>query len=262
MIAFWIFLLYKNIQKIEYVALVVGITELFAFQIIFFVRMYLEYREYISPESFKNIGFSSVLKIEEKTKEKFAEYLHDDILQSIIALKNVTQISLNSSENKDLIVRELSNLVDSIRNEIDTQKPIVCGGESLKEIYQELINRIVDKYQTKKKIEFYCMDSIIIYPPYSSIVYRMIKELVNNGIKHSNGYIIEVCLDIQFDNIHLKSVNFTDNNEIKIGNGLDSMCKNVKFLKGKMDYYIEDGKFYMDIVIPMERRVCFEDIID
>ena len=262
LIVLWIFLLYENIKRFDYIILVVGITELFVFTIALYVRMYLEYRKYITSESFENSKFISMLKIEEQIKEKFAEYLHDDILQSIIALKNITQVSLTSGENKDIIVGELNNLVNSIRNEVDTQKPIVYGGDNLKRIYKELINELLDKYQTKKKVDFYCMDNVVIYSPYSFIVYRMLKELINNGIKYSSGYVIEVYLDVKFDNIHLRTLNLTENDEIKIGNGLDSICKKVNFLKGNIDYYIEKRNFHIDIVIPMERRACFEDIID
>lgn len=265
LIIFWVILLYKNIAQIKYVLLSIGISELFIFKIIFFIRIYFEYIEYVHFKDFDSIRFSNI-RGEEKIKEKFAQYLHDDILQSIIAIKNISQVSLNSSENKEIIVFELNNLIENIRNEIDTQKPIIYENESIKLVYQELIDNLLKRYKSNKKVEFYCIDDIVIYLPYSSIVYRLIKELVTNGIKHSEGYIIKIYLDVEFDNINLKIKNLTNNKEIKIGNGLDNVIRNIKFLKGKIEYYIdeknEEKNFCVDIKIPMERRIFFEDIID
>lgn len=203
-----------------------------------------------------------MLKIEEEIKEQFAEYLHDDILQSVIAVKNITQISCIENENKKLIVGELNSLVDSIRNEVDTQKPIINSDVNLKTVYRELINSLCKKYKTNKIVNFHCTDKLNIYSPYSAIIYRMIKELINNAIKYSDGYVVELYLDVRFDNIYIKINNITQNDEIKIGNGLNNLKKKVEFLKGKIDICIEDGCYYVDIIIPMERRICFENIVN
>ncbi|WP_064579522.1 hypothetical protein [Streptobacillus moniliformis] len=252
----WFMLLFQNIKRIDYLILFLILTELLLFIITMYLKIYFEFND------FENNKFINLLKIEENIKGKFAEYLHDDILQNIIALKNIIQISQIESENKNLIVHELNNLVSSIRNEVDTQKPIIYSYENLKEIYHGMIKSLSQKYKTNKKINFYCTDYLNIYSPYSSIVYRIMKELVNNAIKYSSGSFIDVYLDVKFDNIYIKTNNITESTKIKIGNGLSNIGNKVEFLKGKIDIFIENGTYNLEIVIPMERRICFENIIN
>ncbi len=252
----WFMLLFQNIKRIDYLILFLILTELLLFIITMYLKIYFEFND------FENNKFINLLKIEENIKGKFAEYLHDDILQNIIALKNIIQISQIESENKNLIVHELNNLVSSIRNEVDTQKPIIYSYENLKEIYHGMIKSLSQKYKTNKKINFYCTDYLNIYSPYSSIVYRIMKELVNNAIKYSSSSFIDVYLDVKFDNIYIKTNNITESTKIKIGNGLSNIGNKVEFLKGKIDIFIENGTYNLEIVIPMERRICFENIIN
>lgn len=261
-VVLWMLILYQNVKRFDYIVLYLGLTELFMFIIVLYIKIYLEYRLYIRASNLENSKFISMLKIEEEIKEQFAEYLHDDILQSVIAVKNITQISCIENENKKLIVGELNSLVDSIRNEVDTQKPIINSDVNLKTVYRELINSLCKKYKTNKIVNFHCTDKLNIYSPYSAIIYRMIKELINNAIKYSDGYVANLYLDVRFDNIYIKINNITQNDEIKIGNGLNNLKKKVEFLKGKIDICIEDGCYYVDIIIPMERRICFENIVN
>ncbi|WP_064615625.1 hypothetical protein [Streptobacillus moniliformis] len=62
--------------------------------------------------------------------------------------------------------------------------------------------------------------------------------------------------------IYIKTNNITESTKIKIGNGLSNIGNKVEFLKGKIDIFIENGTYNLEIVIPMERRICFENIIN
>lgn len=235
----WVFILYQDINKINFIILALGLTEIFIFIIIFYLRICLEYKLHRRDDKIENHMLLSMLKIEEQNKEEFAEYLHDDILQNIIALKNITQVSCIDDENKKLIIDELNNMVCNIRNEVDTQKPIINMDDDLKTVYDELINELCKKYKTNRIVNFYCSHNLIIYLPYSTIIYRIIKELVNNGIKYSQGDKIDIYLDVRFDNIYIKANNINYNDKIKIGNGLNNIQKKVKFLKGKLIFIIK-----------------------
>lgn len=263
LIILWSVAIGRYIPRFELLILIVSVSELFVFIITLYINIYVKYREHIVKDTIEDSRLISVLQNEEKAKEKFAIFLHDDILQSLIAIKNLIQCSDTRQLHQTIMLEELNNLVKSIRNEIDTYHPIIHSGENLKNVYCELIKNIEIKYQTNKKISFRCQHNISLYSPYDSIIYRIIKELVHNAVKYSSGYEIELSLDVKFDKIYIESKNAAEmSREIKMGVGLTTMKKRIEILRGSMAFALEENVFSLEIIIPMNRRACYENFID
>ena len=65
---------------------------------------------------------------------EFSNYLHDDVLQNVIAIKNLLSLE-NSDITHGFIVNGLNDLVSGIRDEIDTYHLIVPSNRTMKKTY-------------------------------------------------------------------------------------------------------------------------------
>ncbi|VGQ35642.1 sensory transduction protein kinase [Streptococcus pyogenes] len=81
---------------------------------------------------------------------EFSNYLHDDVLQNIIAIKNLLSLE-NSNITHGFIVNELNDLVSGIRDEMDTYHPIVPANQTMKENIQSLFDDIVKSRKSHAK---------------------------------------------------------------------------------------------------------------
>ncbi|MGY3185805.1 ATP-binding protein [Lysinibacillus sp. TE18511] len=140
---------------------------------------------------------------EEKLKISFSNYLHDEILQDILAVKNMMNKS-NKQEVREIIVNTLDDLNLSIREQMQEYHPTILKTLTLKENYSNLINMIQQKFGNKNiDITFNCNDDFFLVEPYHLVIYRIVKELVTNAFKHSKCTNLVVKLALNNDEIEL-----------------------------------------------------------
>lgn len=204
---------------------------------------------------------SRFMKTEESVRQDFSNYLHDDILQNIIAVKNLLSLE-NQKMASQYVVEELNDLVVSIRNEIDSYHPILLPEKSLKENYQILLNELLRKRKSHQKISFNCSDSFSLLPPYDVMVYRFLKELTNNAIKYATSDHIDLSLDIQSDVIVIKEWNQSDVESVIYGRGLKSIEETLSVFGGRISTQINDNIFVAKILLPIDWKLCYENFID
>jgi two-component system secretion system sensor histidine kinase SalK len=204
---------------------------------------------------------SRFMKTEESVRQDFSNYLHDDILQNIIAVKNLLSLE-NQKMASQYVVEELNDLVVSIRNEIDSYHPILLPEKSLKENYQILLNELLRKRKSHQKISFNCSDSFSLLPPYDVMVYRFLKELTNNAIKYATSDRIDLSLDIQSDVIVIKEWNQSDVESVIYGRGLKSIEETLSVFGGRISTQINDNIFVAKILLPVDWKLCYENFID
>jgi len=140
---------------------------------------------------------------EEKLKISFSNYLHDEILQDILAVKNMMNKS-NKQEVREIIVNTLNDLNLSIREQMQEYHPTILKTLTLKENYSNLITMIQQKFGDRKlAITFNCNNDFFLVEPYHLVIYRIIKELVTNAFKHSNCTDLIVNLSLNNEEIEL-----------------------------------------------------------
>ncbi len=145
----------------------------------------------------------SRLRHEEKLKKEFAGFLHDEVLQDLLAVKNMAGKS-DRSEVRELITRTLEGLNIRIRNQMQDYHPVISKSLTLKENLDQLIESISAVFaQREISVTLECPDTIFIPEPYDVLVYRLIKELVTNVYKHSDGDRAWVTLYVENDTLHL-----------------------------------------------------------
>lgn len=143
------------------------------------------------------------LQHEEGLKAEFANFLHDEILQDLLSVKNMLSKS-NRPEIQDIIYETLDHLNIRIRNQMQDYHPVILKTLTMKENLDHLIESISAIFpQRKIKVSFECSDTIFIAKPYDMLIYRLVKELLTNVYKHSDGDHSWITLTLEKDLIKL-----------------------------------------------------------
>lgn len=191
----------------------------------------------------ENFYINNILQIykEENIKNDFSNYLHDEVLQDLLSIKNMIH-KLDKPQVKEIIVETLENLNNSIREEMQEYHPIMLQTLTTKENLNNLLDMVKETYHRKKiTVSFICDDNLFLVEPYNLILYRMLRELVTNAFKHSKCIQIDVGLSqkkekvelvVEDDGIGLGNV---DKMDIKEHKGLASIKEQVRLLGGNID---------------------------
>ena len=214
------------------------------------------------------------LEIDKLNTLKIQTFLHDDILQIIIAIRRWIEDNLSGS-GKKYIIENLDKLNDLIRHEINSFNPMLNDYSSLYDAYSRLIVDIENMYlDNEMLIEFECDRNIDLPSPYAALIYNCINELLINALKHSKGYSTDIVLINSEDKIHLTIKNYGDylEDEEKIveGNiGLNILRLNLREYGGKFDFDFSNNQNELDesfvefkIEVPVERSVVNENLIN
>lgn len=249
-ILFFMFLsIFNYIYKLNIVTNFILIHSAILFWEVYLMLEYEDAKDRFQTASSKDNSFRNSIENslrliikEEEIKRDISNYLHDEVLQDILSVKNLITKSDNP-EIKQLIINTLDYLNVSIRNEMNTYHPVMLKDRTLKENYQNLINSIKYFYPLKNiSINFECDETLFLAIPYDLIIYRMIKELVTNAFKHSNGTELNINLEYNEEMIILmvkdngKGFDFNKLDNIKNQKGLISIKEQVKMLEGSIDF--------------------------
>lgn len=127
------------------------------------------------------------LRQEELLKTEFANFLHDDVLQDLLSVKNMTT-KAHRPEVRDLIIETLDKLNIHIREQMQDYHPVILKTLTAKENYQNLIEDVSQTFpQRNIAVSFECSDALFLVEPYHLLIYRLLKELLTNVYKHSDG---------------------------------------------------------------------------
>ena len=127
------------------------------------------------------------LQQEEQINLEFSNFLHDNILQDLLSIKNMMHKS-TSPDIQKIITQTLDNMNIYIREQIQNCHPVLLSKLTVKENYQNLLAYIAQSFPDRHiSIVFDCSDSLFLVPPYDIFIYRLLKELVTNVYKHSTG---------------------------------------------------------------------------
>lgn len=127
------------------------------------------------------------LRKEEQLKAEFSNFLHDDILQDLLSVKNMLSKAYRP-EVQDIIYEALDGLNVRIRERMQDYHPVILKNLTVKENYQQLIKEVTASFpQRHITISFECPQDIFIPEPYDMLLYRILRELLTNVCKHSDG---------------------------------------------------------------------------
>ena len=184
-----IFSLIAMILDGGYFLLSIMLDALFAFLYVCNIALDLNFKKEqnkIMRESSYHVALQQ-LQREEQLNLEFANFLHDDILQDLLSVKNMMK-KADRPEVQKIITETLDNMNTYIREQMQDYHPMLLPKLTIKENYQNLLDGISQSFPNRKIcVSFDCSDSLFLVEPYNIFVYRLLKELVMNVYKHSTG---------------------------------------------------------------------------
>ena len=256
--------------QISFVAILMSIHIVVLLALIYNALLYMQISrhpiDYNNPTDRQQFYAYSLeqIKREENLRKEFSNYLHDDILQVLLSTKNMI-CKADQPEVRQLLLDTLSELNNSIRFHMQTYHPNLIRYLTLKENIQNLLDTMEENHSTQIRLD--CDNDIFLVEPYNILVYRMIKELVTNALKHSSATIINVLLLQEKGRITLKVIDngigfkpFT----YRTGShqGLVSIGEQISLLNGTINIYPAiGGGTTVAISMPMNGGDSYESFV-
>lgn len=209
-------------------------------------------------------------KIEENYNKRIANFLHDDVLQDLIAIK--MNILLNEQKFRDAAVSILDKLIDVSRAEIELYRPNIIYDLSLADNYYNLIESLRNRFKKDDiLIDLNCNKDFFINYPYDVIIYKILHELCVNIYKHSKGNYSEISIKLENINLYIDVINhedildFNDKNKIG-GNGIKIITDEIENLYGEISInQVYDGvepQVKIKVKIPVKEEIIRANIIN
>lgn len=221
----------------------------------------LDSGDYVKVLFLKRNRMVKNLLANEDTEQQFSEFLHNEILQNVMAIKNFNKYSSNQAfgEQINLVTEEL---VQRIRERMDYYQPMVETDEQLDIQYQGLINRIVKRYHAENEVVTQFPAHFRLLSPYDKIAYRLVEELATNAVKYASGGRISLKIDVHDDAIFIISENDCLQTEKSLGYGLKNMSNKISVLGGQMQIFENNKKFRVEITLPIDKELCYENFVN
>lgn len=207
------------------------------------------------------------IKREETLKKDFSNYLHDDILQDLLSIKNLIR-KAGRPEIQKLIAGTLDGLNTSIRSQMQVYHPTLLKSLTLKENLQNQLDALMENHLNNDcTFQLDCNDNVFLVEPYNVILYRMITELAKNVLKHSKATKAVILLTQEDGQIFLK---VQDNGigfqafptKIENHRGLHSIQEQVSLLEGSMTIHsLPESGTQIIITMPMKGDDSYESFI-
>ncbi|MGE5438185.1 MAG: two-component regulator propeller domain-containing protein [Syntrophothermus sp.] len=193
---------------------------------------------YISTTRYKN-----KLAIE-KLKTKLAADLHDSIGSGLTEISILSELTANEVNNNGFHSQNLINISETARHLIDNMSDIVWVVNPQRDTLSDLIIRLKDHYSdllASLNISFKVnsiddMSHIKLPMEYKQNLYLLLKEGINNAIKHSN--CKRIVLDVNLEENKVLTIKLKDDgigldsNNIEYGNGIKNIKNRAKQIGG------------------------------
>ncbi|MDX2197002.1 MAG: histidine kinase [Cytophagales bacterium] len=195
----------------------------------------------------RNALIKTIVETQEKERERFARDLHDSLGQKLSAIKfyiaTLDEINKNTKVTS-LIVKSndmLMGAIQELRNIIFNLMPQTLQAHGLVAAVEEYIYH--NLAYPHLKFELHHTENLPRFKePFEIAIFRVIQELTHNSIKHSEGDIIKINIELQADTLLL---DYSDN-----GKGMTQSNENVikktgmgiKNIKSRINSYFGEVK--------------------
>lgn len=205
-----------------------------------------------------------IIETQELERKKIADQLHDDIgsLLSVVSIQLSSALENKHKSDSLIKLRKASEVLESVSETVrsisHTLNPLAIEKYGFKNAIIDLFNNI--NLADRLQIEYI----IIGFEGHKNIdmnlindLYRIIKELVNNVIKHSEAShcLIQVIEheDIISIMVEDNGIGISDKNKMKNGIGIENIRAKINYFEGQIEYSdMPDGGLLINIEIPLK----------
>lgn len=199
---------------------------------VFMVKKVLYYMMTVERHrrDYENRLLNAVIRAEENQRQIFSKELHDGLGPLLSAAKmSITALSIDESDTTrkqilDNAEHTLNMAVKSLREISSNLSPHVLESFGLSRALENFIARLINPV-LELKINFSSnLKNQRFDPQHEIVAYRVICELINNTIKHSEANLIEIKLEKDRNTLY---ITYMDN-----GKGFDPDLQDEQFSSG------------------------------
>ncbi len=216
-----------------------------------------------SSQSFKKIS-DLLIKTKEDEKKELSNWLHDGVLQNLIFISNDIKLSQKNNHELNLVHlnQQIVETISMIRKMCNELHPIMVDDFGLKASIKSFLNKL---NPPTTELSFVFEGNCHELTSYVRVhVFRVIRELIINAIKHAQASKVSLYVEISSNTIHVKlsdnGVGFQVPKEItellhKKSMGLFTTYKQIEELNGNLEIYstINEGTtIYFEVPIEGE----------
>ena len=246
----------------------VAVLLILLFNLLLYIQISRSPKDFDNPVDRQHFYAYSLeqIKREEALKKDFSNYLHDNVLQDLLSIKNLLG-KAERPEVQKLLNDTLSELTASLRSQMQVYHPALLKSLTLKGNIQNLLDTLTASH-TSLHIQFDCSDTFFLVEPYNTLVYRIIQELITNVLKHAKASKVQLLLTLERDMIILKvsddGIGYIRPADSEFSHrGLNSIQEQVRLLNGEMNIQSAPGHgTKITIAIPMKGENSYESFID
>lgn len=214
----------------------------------------------------RTLSAQLLVEAEEKERRRIAAELHDGVGQTLSAaslnLSAFRNIFTSTKEQQNQLYDKIQQLVDDscreVRNVSHQLMPQNLQNKNLATAVRELISRIDKKVLTISLHDegFYNAGSNQV----ESLLYRVIQEVVNNTLKHSNATRLDITIVKTDEVIDIMTEDDGKGFMVKEafqknGMGLQNMQSRISYLQGKIEWDSRPGKgTLVSINVPIKQN--------
>src|ERR1700759_3318542 len=208
------------------------------------------------------------IRLQEEERQRIAADLHDDagpllatarlyLNENLVNLDKTTQ--LQSIYNAKQIIDDTIQLIRNISHSL---MPPTLKNFGLESAVNDLFQKISGSGSVNASCRFHDYRERL-KPEDELILFRVIQELVNNILKHSNSSFIHVTQNINGDRFFLRlhhdgrgltQSDFEKLNKSPVGLGLKNIQSRLKVLQGKIFFEKDMSQTYYKVTIEMSRE--------
>ncbi len=193
-------------------------------------------------EQDKLLRISSVIDAQENERQRLSRDLHDGLGQMLLAVKMKLEQAKKSSNEKNTssiaeAIELIKNTIAEIRTISNDLMPTVLANFGLAEGLTKLCRDSLQNPLIKFNYECNNLEDIKLDEKEQIYIFRIIQELMNNIIKHSNSTEAQIKIYFENDTLNIlvndNGMGF-DSSLNKSGNGLKNILERTKLLSGSL----------------------------
>jgi two-component system, sensor histidine kinase LadS len=208
----------------------------------------------------------SLISTLENERKRLSSEFHDSIGQNLLVIRNRILLMLKQNQSPlqkdklDGLASITSETLDEIRAISQNLRPTTLDTIGLTASLNNMMERL--KRSTEIEIDYNCTENIdaIIAKDLEINIYRILQELTNNILKHSQALVATIEISVQNHQLLIQvkddGVGFDAEKKLisNTGNGLSSIKERVKILRGDMTITSEKRKgTFVNIKIPISK---------
>lgn len=144
---------------------------------------------------FEKSLFLKEVDLAEKYQQFIAHYLHDEVLQSILSIRQATYQKNDPEAVRRSVEETVEKIETSLRKKLIEWEPSSIPDQSLKDSLGLLAQKLVTRYNKAIFIQLEVPETLDLPVSFQQFIYRAIRELLINAYKHSEATKVTVSFN-------------------------------------------------------------------